>query len=124
MNREVIQTGRPTSGNPLSPAVRWGNTLFTSGQVGRDSSTGKLANGIVDQTRQTLKNLQSVIEAGGSSLDKALKVTIFIVDINLKEAMNDVYREFFPTDPPSRTCVEVSALSPGVLVEIEAVAGV
>jgi 2-iminobutanoate/2-iminopropanoate deaminase len=124
MDREVIHTSGPTSGNPLSPAVRWGNMLFTSGQVGRNPSTGKLANGIVEQTRQTLKNLQSVIEAGGSSLDKTLKVTIFIVDINLKDAMNDVYREFFPTDPPSRTCVEVSALSPGVLVEIEAVAGV
>jgi 2-iminobutanoate/2-iminopropanoate deaminase len=124
MTKEIITAGLPSSSNPLSPAVRWGNLLFTSGQVGRDHSTGKLVTGITDQTRQTLENLQAVLKAGGSSLDKVLKVTVFIVDINLKEAMNAVYKEYFPTAPPSRTCVEVSALSPGVFVEIEAMAGI
>ena len=124
MTRDIVTTGSATSGNPLSPAVRWGDLLFTSGQVGREPGTGKLAAGIVDQTRQTLTNLQTVLEAGGSSLGKTLKVTVFLVDINLKDAMNGVSQEYFPNDPPCRTCVEVSALSPGVLVEIEAVGGV
>lgn len=124
MTRDIIAADSATSSNPLSPGVRWGDVLFTSGQVGRDPSTGKLATGIVDQTRQTLENLQSVLKAGDSSLEKTLKVTVFLVDINFKDAMNGVYREYFPQDPPSRTCVEVSALSPGVLIEIEAVAGV
>jgi 2-iminobutanoate/2-iminopropanoate deaminase len=124
MMQEIITAGLPVSNNPLSPAVRWGNILFTSGQVGREPQTGKLAMGIADQTRQTLENLQAVLKAGGSALDKVLKITVFIVDINLKEAMNAVYKEYFPAAPPSRTCVEVSALSPGVLVEIEAIAGV
>ncbi len=124
MAREIITTESTSSSNPLSPAVRWGDLLFTSGQVGRDPGSAKLATGIADQTRQTLENLQSVLKAGGSSLENTLKVTVFIVDINLKDAMNTVYKEYFPANPPSRTCVEVSALSPGVLVEIEAVAGV
>ena len=124
MGKEVIRAGTPPAGNPLSPGVRWGDMLFTSGQIGLDPHTGQLAVGIMDQTRQALDNLQAVLKAGGSTLENVLKVTVFMTDITLKDAMNAVYAEYFPTDPPSRSCVEVSALSPGVLVEIEAIAGV
>jgi 2-iminobutanoate/2-iminopropanoate deaminase len=110
---------------PFSSAVAYGNLVFVSGTVGRDPNTRQLAAGDIGaQTRQALENVQQQLTSAGSALDKALKVTVFITDMALFGAMNQVYRQFFPTAPPARSCVEVAALpDPTALVEIEIIAG-
>jgi len=108
---------------PYSPGVRWGELLFTSGQIGLDPETGKLVpGGVIPETRQALHNLSAVLEAGGSSLAQVLKVTIFMTDIGDYAAVNQVYGEFFGENPPARSAIQVVALPAGAAVEIEAVA--
>lgn len=119
----IIPVGGAKPLAPYSPGIRLGELVFTSGQVALDPETGKLVEGGVEaQTRQAMINLGKVLEAAGSSFASALKVTIFMVDINDYAAINQVYGEFFPQDPPARSAVQVSALPAGALVEIEAIA--
>ena len=108
---------------PFSAAVRTGNLLFVSGQVGmRD---GKVVEGIEEQTRATLENIRGVLAQADASLEDVVKVTVFITDMSLWPAMNDIYREYFPKDPPARSALGVSGLAlPQLLVEIECVAEV
>jgi 2-iminobutanoate/2-iminopropanoate deaminase len=124
MKREVI---RPAGVGPnaiLSPGIRVGDLIWTAGHVGRDPETGVTPEDIRGQTRQTLLNLQRVLETGGSSLGSVVKVNIYLADIADRPAVNEVYQEFFPTDPPGRTCIGGATFGPGVLIEIEAVAAV
>lgn len=111
---------------PFSDVVRYGNLLFVSGAIGRNPENGEIAiNDLPAQTRQTLVNIQKKLERAGSSLEKALKVTIFILDMGQFSNMNTVYREFFPQDPPARSCVGVSSLpDKDALIEIEMVVGI
>ena len=108
---------------PFSDAVRTGNLLFLSGQVGiRD---GKIVDGIEEQTRATLENIRAVLDCAGATLEDVVKVTVFVTDMSHWPAMNDVYREFFPADFPARSAFGVTALAlPELLVEIECVAEV
>ncbi|MEX0785223.1 MAG: RidA family protein [Dehalococcoidia bacterium] len=108
---------------PFSDAVRTGNLLFLSGQVGvRD---GKLVDGIEEQTRATLDNIKAVLECAGATLEDVVKVTVFITDMALWPKMNEVYAQYFPNDPPARSALGVSGLAlPGLLVEMECVAEV
>ena len=124
MKREIIRPAGVRPNPILSPAVRVGDVIWTSGHVGQDPATGQVEGGIKEQTRQTLENLRAVLEAGGSSLASVLKVNIYLVDIDDRPAVNEVYAEFFPTDPPGRTCIGGAQFAPGTLVEIEAVAAV
>ena len=123
MNPEIINPlNKPTP--VLSPAVKLGNMVYTSGQVGVDPKTEKLAGpGIEEQTRQVLDNIKMLLEAAGSSMDKVVKCLVFITDMKNFQAMNDVYKTYFAGNPPARSCVEVSALArPELIVEIEAIA--
>lgn len=124
MKREIVSTDRaPKAVGPYSQAVRVGDFIFAAGQAAIDPATGKLVEGdIAAQTRQVLKNLSAVLEAVGSSLAQAVKTTVFLTDMDDFAAMNSVYAEFFPTDPPARSTVEVARLPLGALVEIEVVA--
>jgi 2-iminobutanoate/2-iminopropanoate deaminase len=122
MKREVI---RPAGMGPnaiLSPGIRIGDIIWTAGHVGRNPETGVTPDDVAGQTRETLQNLQRVLQAGGSSLSSVVKVNIYLADIADRPAVNEVYQEFFPSDPPGRTCIGGAQFGPGVLIEIEAVA--
>jgi 2-iminobutanoate/2-iminopropanoate deaminase len=123
MKREVIATeNAPGAVGPYSQAIHAGDLVFTAGQLGFDPATGKLVEGgIREQTRQVLKNIAAVLEAAGSSLDKVVKTTVFIEDMGDFGAMNEVYGEFFASEPPARSTVE-AGLALGALVEIDAIA--
>ena len=109
---------------PFSDAVRTGNLLFVSGQVGvRDGKV--VEGGIEEQTRATLENMRAVLECAGATLANVVKVTVFINDMALWPAMNAVYAEYFPTDPPARSALGSNGLAlPELLVEMECVAEV
>ena len=119
----VIPAGGAKPLAPYSPGIRLGNLVFTSGQVGLDPDTQKIvAGGVQAEARQALENVSKVLEAAGTSLDHAVKVTVFMVDMNDYGRINEVYGEFFKDDPPARSAVQVGALPAGALVEIEAIA--
>jgi 2-iminobutanoate/2-iminopropanoate deaminase len=122
--RQVVQTERaPKAVGPYAQAIRAGDLVFTAGQVPIDPATGKIeATTIEAQTRQVLTNIAAVLEASGSGLDRVLKTTVFMVDLTEFQAMNTVYAGFFPSEPPARSTVQVSALPLGARVEIECVA--
>jgi 2-iminobutanoate/2-iminopropanoate deaminase len=122
--REVIATtDAPAAVGPYSQAIRAGDLVFTAGQLGIDPSTGKFVQGGVQaQARQALTNLKAVLAAAGTDLDRVVKVTVFLNDIDDFKAVNEVYAQFFTKDPPARSAVQAAALPLGGLVEIEAVA--
>lgn len=129
MSRTVIATdGAPAAIGPYSQAVRVGNLLFTAGQIPLDPATGQVvASGITEQTTRVLENLRAIVEAAGSSLNRAVKTTVFLKDMGDFAAMNAVYGTYLGTNgeaPPARTTVEVARLPKNVLVEIEMVAEV
>ncbi|HLW47960.1 MAG TPA: RidA family protein [bacterium] len=123
MNRQaVFPSSRPRPSSPYSPGIRFGNLVFTSGQVGTDAA-GQVPPDIREQTRNCLDNIQAVLETAGTNMAHVLKATVFLTDIQDFAAMNEVYRRAFPGDLPARSTVEVSALArPELKVEIEVVA--
>lgn len=115
--------GVQPAGRPFSQAARVGDLLFLSGQLGTDPSTGELApGGIGPETRQTLENIKSTLEAYGSSLDKVAKCTVFLADISEWPAMNEVYVGYFGPAYPARSAVAGSGLARNARVEIECIA--
>ena len=119
----IIETKKaPAAIGPYSQAITTGGLIFTSGQIPIDPASGSIAaNDIAGQARQAIQNLAVVLEAAGSGLDKVVKTTCFLTDINDFAVFNEIYEELFP-GKPARSCVEVSNLPKGALVEIEAVA--
>ena len=124
MAKNIIATkNAPGAIGPYSQGIRANGFVFASGQIGLDPATGEFVKGgIVEQSRQALLNVKNVLEAAGSGLDKAVKTTVFLKDIKDFAAMNAVYSEFFKTDCPARSAVQVAALPKGALVEIEVIA--
>ncbi|MCX6553101.1 MAG: RidA family protein [Acidobacteria bacterium] len=113
----------PNTGLPYSPAILAGDTLYLSGQLGRDPATAKLVpGGIEAETRQALANLGEVLKAAGMDFRNVVSVTAFISEFRDFEKFNAVYREFFPTDPPARATVQVAGLNLGAAVEIQMIA--
>lgn len=118
-----IHTNRaPEAIGPYSQAVAAHSFVFCSGQLGIHPESGSLAEGIDNQTRQALANMKAVLEAAGSSLERVVKTTIFLKNIENFSAVNKVYGEFFRSHRPARSTVEVSNLPKGALVEIECTA--
>ena len=123
MPKEIISTtNAPQAIGPYSQAVKANNLMFISGQIPMDPTTGNLVEGsIEDEANQVLKNLKSICEAAGYSLDDAVKITIFLTDLGNFAVVNDVMKEHFSEPYPARATVEVSGLPLGVNVEIEAI---
>ena len=121
--KQVIHTPKaPQAIGPYSQAVASGELLYTSGQLGIDVETGKLAEGVQAQAHCAMKNLGQILAAHGLAYDKILKATIFLKDLADFATVNQVYASYFEGDYPARSCVQVAALPLGGLVEIEAVA--
>jgi 2-iminobutanoate/2-iminopropanoate deaminase len=123
MKKEIKTEKAPKAIGPYSQAIEANGFIFASGQIALNPSTGELSTGTIEeQTRLVLKNLKAVLEAGGSSLDKAVKCTVFLQDMNDFSKMNEVYSEFFKPPYPARAAVQVARLPRDVKVEVEAVA--
>ena len=124
MERRVVHTDKvPPARVPLSQAIKAGEWVFASGQLGMDPRTGRLAEGgIKAETRQVCENLKAVLEAAGSSLARVVKVTIYMADLGDLTVMNEVFSAYFPADPPARTTFQAAGLVAGARVEIEAIA--
>jgi len=122
--REIIKTeSAPAAIGPYSQAVRAGNFVFASGQIPIDPKTGEfVAGGIAEQTEQVMRNLAALLEAAGSGLDRIIKTTVFLADMNDFAAMNEVYGRFFKENPPARATVQAARLPRDARVEIEAIA--
>jgi 2-iminobutanoate/2-iminopropanoate deaminase len=113
----------PFQGAPYSQAIRAGGLVFVSGQVALTPGGNEIGGGgITEQTEQVLANLRAILEAAGSGLDRIVKTTVYLRNLDDFQGMNDVYRKHAGDIPPARATVEVSALPSGALVEIDAIA--
>ena len=123
MALQTIHTDRaPAAVGPYAQAVRTGNLLITSGQLGLDPITGILPEGVEAQTKQSLENIGAILAEAGLSLTDVVKTTVFIRNMNDFGRVNEIYAAFFGKHKPARSCVEVSALPKNGLVEIEVIA--
>lgn len=123
MEKKVIRTDRaPAAVGPYVQAIEKGNMLYLSGQLGLIPETGDLPSGVGEQARQSLKNIQAILEAAGYGKEDIVKTTVYLTDMGDFGAVNEIYAAFFGEERPARSCVEVSALPKGGLVEIEVVA--
>ena len=123
MSRQAISTGgAPAAIGPYSQAIRSGDMVFCSGQLGLEPVSGELVEGVEAQADRALRNLQSVLDAAGLGFDDVVKTTIFLADIGDFAAVNAVYARFMPDPPPARSTVQVAALPKGGLVEVDAIA--
>ena len=120
--QKIHTENAPAAIGPYSQAIRANGFVFTSGQIALDPATGAVAEGgIAGQRERICENLKAVLEAAGSSLDKVVKTTCFLADMNDFAAFNEVYGQYF-TEKPARSCVAVKTLPKNVLAEVEAIA--
>ncbi|MGL5353015.1 MAG: RidA family protein [Clostridium sp.] len=125
MKREIIKTNNaPQAIGPYSQGMKIGDFVFTSGQIPVNPETGELVTDIQKATRQSLENVKAVLEASGTTLEKVVKVSVFVKDMNGFALVNEVYAEYFKENPPARSCVEVARLPKDSVIEIEAIATV
>lgn len=122
MKKIIASPSAPKAVGPYSQAVETGGTLYVSGQLPVDGASGKMAEGIEAQTRQSLTNLGHILAEAGYDFGNVVKTTVLLQHISDFAAMNAVYAEFFTSQMPARICFEVAALPMGALVEIDAVA--
>jgi 2-iminobutanoate/2-iminopropanoate deaminase len=121
--KKVISTDKaPQAIGPYSQAIQANGFVFTAGQIALDPTTMQLVEGdVARQTARVLENLKAIVEAAGSSLDRAVKATVHLKDMNDFAAMNEVYARYFPQQPPARSTVEAARLPRDVRVEIDLV---
>jgi 2-iminobutanoate/2-iminopropanoate deaminase len=124
MHRQIVTTDRaPQAVGPYSQAVWAGDLLFCAGQIPLDPASGQMINAnITEQTIRVLENIKALLASQGLGLDRVVKSTVFIQDMNQFAAMNEVYARYFPTNPPARSTVQVARLPKDALVEIEVIA--
>jgi 2-iminobutanoate/2-iminopropanoate deaminase len=122
MRKTVMADKGPAPAGPYSHAVVANSFVFISGQGPVNPETGAMPDAFADQVRQTLKNVQTILEAAGSSLDDVVKVNAYVTDLTRFAEFNDVYKEFFQDDPPARTTVATALL--GILVEVDCIAAI
>lgn len=123
MTREIISTEKaPHAIGPYSQGIKFGNMVFTSGQIPINPATGELITEIKEATKQSLENVKAILEEAGSSLDKVIKVGVFLNDMNDFAVVNKVYAKYFNNNKPARSCVEVARLPKDSVIEIEAIA--
>lgn len=121
--KTIVSTDKaPAAIGPYSQAVKSGSMVYVSGQLPLDPATGKMPEAITDQARQSLTNVKSILEAAGSSLDKVVRVGIFMTNLADFKAVNEIYGTFFTGNCPARATVQVAALPLGAAIEIEAIA--
>jgi len=122
--KQIIQTDRaPKAIGPYSQAVKARGFVYASGQIPIDPATGQFVDGgITEQTEQVMKNVAAVLAAAGSGLDRIVKTTVFLADMEEFAAMNDVYAKFFTSEPPARATVQAAGLPRNARVEIEVIA--
>ena len=121
--REIIKTAAAPSASVYSQAIRYGNLVFVSGQTPDDPVTHAPVKGtIAEQTRLVLTHIKTILEAAGSSMEQVLKVNIYLSDIRHKPEMNEVYKTFFPNNPPARIGMAVKGLDDDLDVEIDVIA--
>ena len=121
-NTPVSTEKAPAAIGPYSQGIKANGFVFVSGQLPVDPANGELLTEIAAATRQSLTNLAAVLAAGGCTMDQVVKTTVFLSDLKDFVAMNEVYSEFFKTNPPARSTVQVAALPKAAVVEIEAIA--
>jgi 2-iminobutanoate/2-iminopropanoate deaminase len=125
MSKIIISTDKaPGAIGPYNQGIVAGGFLFTSGQLPINPSTGIVAPTIAEQTIQVLDNLKAIIGAAGSTLEKVVKCTVYLQNMNDFAVMNGIYATYFPHNPPARATVEVSKMAKNALVEIDAIATV
>jgi 2-iminobutanoate/2-iminopropanoate deaminase len=123
MTKKVISTDKaPAAIGPYSQAIEVNGVVYTSGIIPVDPATGNIPDGSVAQAKQAFLNLSNLLEAAGSSMDRVVKTTVFIKEMNDFAAINEVYAAYFAEPYPSRSCVEVARLPKDVMLEVEAVA--
>ena len=123
MQKEIISTpNAPAAIGPYSQGIKIGDMVFTSGQLPVNPATGEVVTEIKAATKQSLENVKAVLEQAGSSLDKVVKVVVFIKDMNDFAQVNEVYAQYFTENATSRSCVEVARLPKDCVIEIEAIA--
>lgn len=122
MSQRIATEKAPAAIGPYSQGMVCGTLLFTSGQIPVEPSTKAVPDDVAAQARQSLENVKAVVEAGGSSMDRVVKTTVFLADMGDFAAVNQVYSTYFAEPFPARSCVQVAALPLGVKVEIEVVA--
>ncbi len=124
MDKKIISTNKaPQAIGPYSQAVKIGDLVYTSGQIPLDPKTMEIpTQDVQQQTKLVLENLKAVLEEAGSSMDKAVKITVFIKNMDDFGKINEIYGQYFSDNPPARTCVEVARLPKDVQVEAEAIA--
>lgn len=120
---EIVFTDKAPAPGPYSQAIKYGGLVFVSGQTPEDPKTGQPIKGsMAEQTSSVLTNIAAILEAAGSSLNKVLKVNIYLSDIKLKPEMNEVYKEFFKHNPPARIGIGGLELDDGLDIEIDVIA--
>jgi 2-iminobutanoate/2-iminopropanoate deaminase len=120
--KKIVANNAPGAIGPYSQGIINGNMVFVSGQLPIDVASGGFPDGIKAQTQQSIKNVKAILESVGSSLDKVVKTTVLLSDMENFGAMNEVYSQFFKDPYPARSCFEVGRLPKDALVEVEVIA--
>ena len=124
MNKKTITTDKAgLTGGPYSQAIAHNGMIYLSGQGALDPDTNQVSLGTIEhETDLAFKNIQAILEEAGSSLDQVLRVTVYLLDLEEYQAFNQAYRQYFPNDPPARTCIQAARLPFGTRVEIDVIA--